>query len=144
MNQVHDSHTFLAVGLASCIVLSMAAFGIGVWNAYWHTRIKDQVEQVVDAATPSFAEDRTDEMDLGEEMAADARAHAVEVREIGGRVFSFAVGSAGDERQVAVRQTGRDAGEDVQDLRGRRPPPHATRTAPRPPLPHLPQRREAP
>ena len=132
--QPSDSHTFLAAGFASAIVLAMAAFGMGVYAMYWIHRVRDQVEQVLDAWTPSMAEAMPEEA----EPVTDEFSIPVEYKEVGG--LRIRVRSDVAEREVAVRQAGSDAREVVQDLRGRRPSPHAARSAPRPPLYDAPQR----
>ncbi len=138
--QIHDSHTFLAAGLASAIVLAMAGFALAAWLAYKLYRISDQVEQVLDAWTPSMAE----ALDTAEDdaLATDEFSIPVEYKDVGG--LRIRVRSDVAEREVAVRQAGSDAGEDVQDLRGRRPSPHAARSAPRAKVHDSSQRREAP
>lgn len=145
--QVYDSHSFLAVGFACAIVLSLAAFGIGVYNAWQHSRIKDQIEQVLDAWTPSMAEAMPEEAPsakTGPIPVAEPPRKKTEWRQIGGRWFEFDTGEqVVAEREVAVREAGRDARQDVQGLQGRGSTAYSPRPAPRPPLPHLPQRREA-
>lgn len=136
-----DSHLFLQVGLASCIVLSLCAFALGVWNAYWHTRIKDQVEQVVDANTPSMAEAMPDipDDDTGEiPVVVSPKGPTTEEREFGGHRFSFAVESprAADPEAEVVQGVSR--GGPVG-----RPSVPPSRPSPWPKVPSAPQRPEA-
>lgn len=156
MTESHESHALLSFGLAACIVLASIAIGLGVWNAYWHTRIKDQVEQVVDASTPSFAEampeqdQPTEELEIADEIAADAHAHVVqqrpspgprkktETRVLGGREFQFAVESPGaaDPEAEAVQDVPRGGSVGSPGVAPRR-------AVSRPPVPSAPQRPEA-
>lgn len=142
--QVHDSHTFLAIGLASCIVLAMAAFGMSVYNAWQHSRTRDQIEQVLDAWTPSMAEAMPEEAPsaaTGPIPVVKTPPKKTEWRQINGRWFEFDTGEqvvAG--REVAVPEAGSYAREDVQDLRGRGSSAYPPRSASRAALPHPPQR----
>lgn len=123
--QVHDSHTFLAAGLASAIVLAMAAFGLAAWLGYKLYRIGDQVEQVLDAWTPSMAEAMP-------EAEPEEPEVPFEWKEINGHRIRISTGEqVVAEREVAVPQAARYTREGVQGLQVRRPTAYPTRPVPR-------------
>lgn len=138
MEPAYDSHEFLSIGLASCIVLTIASLSLAIYALFRLHQITDQVEQAADKATPPMAES----------FEKDTIKVPHTYKEINGHRIRISTGEQPVapelERQVAVRQAGTDAREDVQDLRGRRPSPHPAGAASGTKMRDVPQRGEAP